>query len=166
MDNSTLEELKALLIARQLKIAVAESVTCGNLQAALGSISGSSAFFEGGVTAYNQTQKIRLLAVDPFHAAAVNAVSPQVSRELATGVCRLFQSDIGIGTTGYAEPCPEQQVYEPVAHVAICRNYKGIILPLAEESIAGKGLERIAMQKKVVDKALQLLLGYLTNEQE
>ena len=78
-DTETLlAHLKPQLVQKRLKIAVAESITSGNLQAAFGSISGASAFFEGGVTVYSLQQKSHLLNIDQQHAIAVNCVSAQV----------------------------------------------------------------------------------------
>ena len=60
-------------------LAVAESITCGRLQARIGAISGASAFFRGGVTAYTLEGKVRLLGVDRAHAAKVGCVSRRVA---------------------------------------------------------------------------------------
>ncbi len=157
-DTQTLiANLKSLLVEKGLKIAVAESITCGNLQAAFGSISGASAFFEGGMTVYSSQQKSRLLNIDPQHAASVNSVSAQVASELAKGICEKFQVNIGIGTTGYAEPNTEQQIAEPIAYIALWHNQSEV----AKQTIDGKNLNRQQMQDKVVKTALQALLNYL-----
>src|SRR5688572_13935952 len=87
-----------------LKLAVAESLTGGHVQALVSSVSGISKVFAGGVTAYNEHQKVRHLKVDQTHAAENNCVSERVAREMALGVCRLFDVEIGLATTGYAEP--------------------------------------------------------------
>ena len=160
MDKNALQQLKTLLVGKRLKIAVAESITCGRLQAALGSVSGSSAFFEGGVTAYNLQQKSRLLAIDEQHANAVNSVSQRVAFELAEGACRMFQSDIGIGITGYAEPSPENEVFEPMAYYALCRRHGADIVRIAGEYVSGNSLNRVQMQKHAAEKAVNALLAY------
>ena len=68
-------ELKELLLRPpRLTLAVAESVTCGRVQARIGAISGASEFFLGGITAYSLEQKVRHLGVDRAAAVAVNAV--------------------------------------------------------------------------------------------
>ena len=157
MDTRTLYKLKTLLIQNQLKIAVAESLSCGHLQAALGSLSGSSAFFEGGITAYSLQQKIRLLNVDPQHAKAVNCVSQTVADEMAMGICRLFQTDIGLATTGYAEPAPEN-IAAPLAFFAICQCRNGQIMKIAGGQIDGSKLNRIDMQKRVSNTVINRLL--------
>lgn len=163
MNAGRLEKLKALLIGKKLKIAVAESLTCGRLQAALGSISGASDFFEGGITAYNLKQKTRLLAVDKQYAKSVNSISQQVAFELAAGACRLFQTDIGLGTTGYAEPSPENDVAEPMAYLAICRCIDGKIQKITGKQVQGAGFSRVEMQEHVSTMALETLLTYLEN---
>ena len=157
-DSQTLlADLKAQLVEKGLKIAVAESITCGNLQAAFGSISGASAFFEGGMTVYSLQQKCRLLNIDPQHAAAVNCVSAQVTSELAKSICEKFQVNLGIGTTGYAEANPEHDIAEPIAYIALWHNQTEV----AKQTIIGKNLNRQQMQDKVVNAALQALLNYL-----
>ncbi len=163
METGTLEKLKVLLIGKRLKIAVAESLTCGRLQAALGSISGASDFFEGGITAYSLNQKTHLLGVGEQYARSVNSVSQQVAFELATGACRLFKTDIGLGTTGYAEPNPENAVHEPMAYFAICRYGAGKIQNIAGRQVVGAGLNRIQMQEHVCTMALETLLSYVEN---
>lgn len=163
VDTKTLEKLKALMIAKRLRMAVAESLTCGKLQAALGSISGASNFFEGGITAYSLRQKARLLAVDRQHAKSVNSVSQRVAFELAGGACDLFQTDIGIGTTGYAEICPEIEIHQPMAYLGICRRSEGKIINIVGDCIIGNGLNRVQMQDYVCSAALMALLSYLEN---
>lgn len=127
----------------------------------MGSISGASDFFEGGITAYNLKQKVSLLAVDEQQAKTVNSVSQQLAYELATGACRLFQSDIGMGTTGYAEPRPENGIREPMAYIAICRQRAGKIQAIAGKQILGAGLSRMQMQEYVSVAAIESLLNYL-----
>ncbi|QWF69680.1 CinA family protein [Methylomonas paludis] len=169
-EQNTLFDMKLLTLVRQLKaqlidnsltIAVAESLSCGHLQAALGAVSGSSAYFAGGVTAYNFQQKIVLLDIEPFHAATVNCVSQQVANEMALGACRLFNVDLAIGTTGYAEPSPDNQVETPFAYFGICHREADKIHIVAEQHLIGNGLDRIAMQTYVASAALQALLVYL-----
>lgn len=161
MNAETLEKLKTLLIGKQLSIATAESLTCGHLQAALGSVSGSSAYFAGGITAYNLRQKVRLLSIDKQHAESVNCVSSRVALEMAQAACLLFQTDLGIGTTGYAEPCPEQDILHPMAYIAICRNEGGNIRLVMTDQVVGQNLGRVEMQNLVTEQALLGLLRYL-----
>ena len=76
-------------------LAVAESLTSGRLQAAIGERSGASDYFLGGLTAYTIDQKVTHLGVDRDEADRTNAVSEKVADEMVLGVCRLFGSDRG-----------------------------------------------------------------------
>ena len=120
MSSSSLEQLATELIRRHWTVAVAESVTGGRIQALLTSLSGSSEYFVGGVTAYNCEQKVRLLAVDAQHAAQVNCVSERTCVEMARGAVELFRASIALAITGYAEPDEAWQVRRPLAIVAVC----------------------------------------------
>jgi nicotinamide-nucleotide amidase len=112
-------QIKTFFDEHRLWLAVAESLTAGNIQASISSVSGSSTFFCGGITTYNIHQKVRLLGVDREHAASVNCVSLKVAEQMSVGAASLFTSDVAIATTGYAEPAPDQDVKEPYLHYAI-----------------------------------------------
>ncbi len=115
------DELRRRMTDRGLRLAVAESLTGGYVQALVSTAAGASDFFEGGVVAYNLEQKVKLLGINAQHAAEVNCVSPQVAREMAEGICRLTGADVGVATTGYASPDPENEVTMPFAHIAVWR---------------------------------------------
>ena len=106
-DEKQLAFVGEKLISNHHTIAVAESVTGGLLQFALSGIIDAATFYQGGITAYNISQKCRLLSIDPYHAMQVNCVSDQVAFEMASNVSLHFNSDWGIGITGYATPVPE-----------------------------------------------------------
>lgn len=119
-------ELQALLTAPPRRtLAVAESLTGGRVQGLITAVSGASAYFLGGVTAYGIAQKAALLGVDREHAMAAGGVSERVAGEMAAGVCRLFGADFGVATTGYAEPAPAQGVAVPFAWIAVARRESG-----------------------------------------
>lgn len=149
------EEARALhgrLLALGERVAVAESLTVGRVQAALGRWSGASGYFSGGMTCYAVAAKVRLLGVDAAHAAEVNAVSARVAEEMARGAARVFGCEIGVATTGYAEPDAGSGVAEPFAWVAVAR---GDAVRVARVGGAGPGRE--AMQARVAAEALRLL---------
>ncbi|MES2826693.1 MAG: CinA family protein [Bacteroidota bacterium] len=96
-------EQLARLLTKYGPVAVAESLTSGLVQDYFGEISGASKYYAGGITVYNLAQKVKHLNVDREHAFSVDCVSVRVAEEMAIGVCDLLGSEIGIGTTGYAE---------------------------------------------------------------
>lgn len=106
-DQKILSAIGKELLKREETIAVAESVTTGLVQHAIGSIKNSMQFYQGGITAYNIPQKFRHLGVEPIAAEKCNAVSGMVASQMALGVSELFGSNWGIGITGYASPVPE-----------------------------------------------------------
>jgi len=146
------QALHIRLLARGLRVAVAESLTVGRVQTALGRLSGASAYLAGGLTAYESAAKVRLLDVDAAHAAEVNAVSARMAEEMARGAIKLFKCQIGLATTGYAEPDAARCVAEPFAWVAVA--YEGDIRVVR---VDGAGLRREAMQMRATTRVLRLL---------
>jgi nicotinamide-nucleotide amidase len=101
---SDASEIIATLVAHELTIAVAESLTGGLLVAELVAVPGASAVVRGGVVAYATDLKSSLLGVDAALLAASGPIHPDVARQLADGARVRMGADIGIATTGVAGP--------------------------------------------------------------
>jgi len=136
-------------------LAVAESLTSGGLQSRIGRISGASNFFLGGITAYDLDQKVKHLKVNRAAAKKVDCVSLAVAEQMARGVCRLFGSDWGISTTGYAEP--NVTTVTPYAYWAVARKKKIV----ASGRIDCPGCSRAEAQDRVSNQVLSLFLREL-----
>ncbi len=157
-----MSQLKELLLrAPRLSVAIAESLTAGRVQARLGAISGASHFFQGGITAYSLEQKVRHLGVDRASAAAVNSVSADVAEQMARGTCALFQCDLALATTGYAEPSVEWNVPQPFAWWALAHRRGPEDFFIQSACIDCPNLDRVAVQDSVAEAALTGLLKYL-----
>lgn len=163
MKISALEDaklIKQICDREQLLLAVAESVSVGHLQSLLAATPGASTFFRGGATAYSIHEKTRLLKVDPGHAASVNCVSQRVTTEMARGITELFNVQIGVATTGYAESIPgsDSSALQPYAYYTIwdCEERSSGL-------IQGGGHSRVACQVFYAETALQQLRHYLEN---
>jgi len=106
--SETREDLAAvvgrMLQHRGMTVAVAESCTGGLIGQKITSVPGSSAWFRGGVVAYANDLKTRLLEVPGELLAAHGAVSEPVARAMAEGARRRLDADFGISTTGVAGP--------------------------------------------------------------
>lgn len=89
---------------RGYSIAVGESCTGGLLGARLTAIPGSSDVFHGGIIAYENSVKTKLLGVSDVTLKEHGAVSEQVAREMAEGSARVLGTTVGIGITGVAGP--------------------------------------------------------------
>ena len=122
-DQKKLKQFHRLFTRRKETVAVAESVTSGLLQLALGQVEKASEFYQGGITAYNLGQKYKHLQVEPIHAELHHCVSEQTTTEMALHVCELFNSQWGIGVTGFATPVPESG-NKVFAYYAIAHNKK------------------------------------------
>ena len=89
---------------RQRTIAVAESCPGGLLSSEFVNIPGASKWFKSGIVAYTKEVKVKFLGVDPELAEGTNCVDPEIAKQMAKGVSKAFDSEIGIGVTGYADP--------------------------------------------------------------
>lgn len=157
MNPRQLNSFTRHFINRRETIAVAESVTAGKLQNLIAAAENSTNFFEGGITVYNLVQKNTLLGVNFDEAVKCNCVSPKVAEEMATGVCRLFKSNWGIGVTGYASPVPELGITELFAYFSVAYNGKAL---LTEKIHTSRGsAERVQSDyTEIIVKHLQFYL--------
>lgn len=87
-----------------LTLAVAESCTGGWIGQRITSVAGSSAYFLGGVVAYANEVKRRLLGVPARVLRAQGAVSQAAAAAMAAGVRRRCGADVGLAITGIAGP--------------------------------------------------------------
>ena len=92
------------LAEKCLTISTAESCTGGLIGHRLTNVPGSSAYYMGGVVVYSNEAKINLLGVSAETLEAYGAVSDMTVREMAEGVRRLMQTDLGLAVTGIAGP--------------------------------------------------------------
>ncbi|MBS1516191.1 MAG: competence/damage-inducible protein A [Bacteroidetes bacterium] len=103
--NDILEEITGkLLTQKKLTLAAAESCTGGLLSSRITDVSGSSAYFLGGIVSYANEAKIEFLDIKEDTLKNYGAVSEQTAIEMAENVRKNFNSDIGISTTGIAGP--------------------------------------------------------------
>lgn len=104
-DDATLESsLGEVLLQRGWTLAVAESCTGGGVGHRLTHTPGSSRYFLGGVIAYDNALKTRLLGVSSRTLATHGAVSSQCAHEMAAGVRRATGARLGLSVTGVAGP--------------------------------------------------------------
>lgn len=123
-DIKIIHSIRDILMSKHQTLSVAESVTSGNIQAAISTATQASLFFQGGITVYNAGQKSRHLGVEPIHALQVDSVSDQVARQMALGANRLFMSHYSVAITGYASPMPEKDINELYAYYAVAYDQK------------------------------------------
>lgn len=104
-DRQDIEEVVGYLLTMQRKtLAVAESCTGGGLGRRITAVPGSSDYFAGGVIAYSNDLKKRVLGVRAGTLRTHGAVSEGTAIEMADGVVKRCRSDIGLSITGVAGP--------------------------------------------------------------
>jgi len=104
-DEDTLPSVVGQLLSEtQHTVAVAESCTGGGLGWMITSVPGSSRYFVGGLTAYDNDIKQQLLGVKAESLNQQGAVSGTVAQQMAWGTKQQFQSDWGLSITGIAGP--------------------------------------------------------------
>ncbi len=130
-DETSLEQtIVNILKEKNLTISCAESCTGGMISSTLVNCPGvSSVFLEGAVT-YSNNAKMLRLNVNSSTLEKYGAVSEEVALEMASGIAKTSNSNIGISTTGIAGPDggtnkkPVGLVYVGIFINGNCKAYK------------------------------------------
>ena len=158
-ENLDLEAVVGkLLRERHLTISVAESLTGGLVQDKITQVSGSSAYFMGGIVSYSNESKMKLLGVKAESLEKYGAVSDTVAREMAVGVRSALGTDIGVSTTGIAGPTGATP-QKPVGLVFVG-------LATSEKVVAKKflfGQDRIINKQRSAQAALEMVRRAILN---
>jgi len=101
---SLLNNLQQLCIEKGVSVAVAESCTAGLIASKLTTLPGSSSFFKGGVVAYQNEIKTKILGVSQSIIDEKTEVSAEVVKQMAQSVLGKFDADFAIAISGYAGP--------------------------------------------------------------
>lgn len=98
------QTLITLASEKNITLATAESCTGGLIGAAITAIPGSSTPFKGGIIAYDNSIKHKMLDVPPGMIAKYGAVSREVARTMAEGAIKALNVDLVVSVTGIAGP--------------------------------------------------------------
>ena len=101
---SLLNNLQQLCIEKGVSVAVAESCTAGLIASKLTAFSGSSSYFKGGIVAYQNEIKTKILGVSQSIIDEKTEVSAEVVKQMAKSVLEKFDADFAVATSGYAGP--------------------------------------------------------------
>lgn len=140
------DSLADAFVASGLRVAVAESLTCGRLASALGAGHDAADWLAGGVVAYAPDVKFELLGVEPGP-----VITAACARQLAEGVSRLMRAEVGVGVTGCGGPEPEEG--QPPGTVFIAVNLEGRTIERAYEFDGGPA----AVLDQTVESTLRLV---------
>ena len=141
-----------LLIESSFTISVAESCSSGFIASELTSISGSSSYFSGGVIAYNDEIKIKILDINKDTIIKESSVSSIVAELMAKNVAKKFNTDFAISTTGYASSSSQNISPVGTVFIAVKTPMKTIV-----KQFLFSGSRKIIIDQ-VKDKAFEMLL--------
>ena len=122
-ETSLAQVIVNKLIEKNMTIAVAESCTGGMVASAIVDIAGSSKVFMEGVVTYSNEAKVKRLGVKEETLEKYGAVSAETAKEMAEGICKNLNTNIGVGITGIAGP-DGGSTEKPVGlvYIGICIN--------------------------------------------
>jgi nicotinamide-nucleotide amidase len=103
-DTSVAAALVELLTQRDETLTTAESCTGGAMAAAVTSVAGSSAMFEGAVVAYANAVKVNALGVNASDIERDGAVSESVVTAMAEGARQRMETTYALAASGIAGP--------------------------------------------------------------
>ena len=140
-----MKEIIDILKSKQMTIGLAESMTGGFLASRFVEFKGVSEVFKGSMVCYDERVKINVLKVDKETIDTYGVVSKEVAIEMSKKAKEMFQSDIGVSVTGYAES-------PSYAYISLYINKKSY-----HHFINYQGLERKKAIEKVLDEIMTLL---------
>jgi nicotinamide-nucleotide amidase len=106
VDDESMEvAVAARLVAQDLTLGVAESLTGGLIASRLVNVPGTSAWFRGGIVSYDSQVKFDVLGVPEGP-----VVTEEAAAAMAEGVRKVIGSDVGLGITGVAGPDDQEGV--------------------------------------------------------
>lgn len=151
------EELVALLSARGLTFATAESCTGGLIPKKITDVAGCSSVFLGGVVSYANSVKQNVLGVSSETLATVGPFSPETAKQMAEGVRSLTGADAAVATTGVAGPGGTAD--KPAGLVYISASFRGKTV-VTENHFEGT---RSDVREKAANKALEMAIELIKN---
>ncbi|MCS7062013.1 MAG: nicotinamide-nucleotide amidohydrolase family protein [Anaerolineae bacterium] len=150
------EQIGAALTQRAWTLGTAESCTGGLIADELTNRPGSSAYFIGGIVAYDNRIKRTHLGVSDQTMVQYGAVSEQCALEMAVGVRRALGVDVAVSATGIAGPGGGSES-KPVGLVYLAVSTPTI--DVVEQHIWA--YDRTGNKRASADAALRLLLRCL-----
>ena len=153
----TAQRIAALVQAKQLSIATAESCTAGRLATALTRVPGASEWFRAGIVAYTPRMKAQLLQVPPALIERDGVVSASVAALMAIGALQTARATVALSSTGYTGPGGGTPA-EPVGSVWCAT---ALVLPgEAAPTVFTKHLFFSGSRDQIADLAAQAILSF------
>jgi nicotinamide-nucleotide amidase len=156
--KEVLEQVLGRLLKQAGKtVSTAESCTGGYIAHRITSVAGSSGWFRGSITAYDNQVKTELLGVNQADIDEFGAVSQQVVEQMALGACKVLKTDMAISTSGVAGPDGGTKE-KPVGTVWIAIAAEGKVI--SKKFLFGDERQRNIVRS--ANAALGMLIEFLT----
>jgi len=151
------QKIVSLLKKKKFKISFVESCTGGLLSSTITSISGSSKVFTLGLVTYSNQSKINALKVSKKTLMKHGAVSYETCFSMVKNLHKISKTNIAVSITGVAGPKGGTK-QKPVGliYIGIKKTNKTLV-----KKYLFKNKKRIFIQRAAVNKALNLILGFL-----
>ena len=144
-----IKNISNCMLDNNYTLSVAESCTGGLISSCVTSQSGSSKYFKGGIVAYSDNLKVRLLGINKLDIVEYGVVSKEIVELMALHARHRSGVDFSIATTGWMDLSDNQLSQK--AWVAIC--FKGNVTS-KYFILNGTRLENMSL---ILTKALNLL---------
>ena len=155
------ESIETILISKGWSVVTAESCTGGGVAAALTAVPGSSACVKGGIVAYTEEIKMRLLGVKAETLRDFGVVSRPTVEEMARGAMKSMNSDFAVATSGVAGPSGGTEE-TPVGTIWIAAASRSQVYA---HCIRGYNVGRAQNVQNAVQMALEMLRNVVENEE-
>jgi PncC family amidohydrolase len=158
--NTSLEKVFFDMMAeKKYHVSTAESCTGGMLSARIINVIGVSSIIEEAFITYSENAKLKVLGVHVDTIKKNGIVSVQTAEEMAKGLKKLTECDLGIAITGIAGPAGGTETV-PVGTVCFGFSFHDTLLSF-KEWFSG---DRQAIRQKAVSFALIQSILLLKNE--
>ena len=148
-----MKKLFLILKKKNLKLAVVESCTGGQLSSAITAISGASKIFNLGLITYSNEAKIKVLKVNKKIIGKYGAVSRECCFAMVKNLSKISKANINVSITGIAGPKGGTKL-KPVGLVYIGIK-KGNKIQI--NKCLFKSKKRSSIQKATVKKVVELV---------
>ena len=149
------EILVKKLIEKKYTISFAESCTGGKMAATIVDVADASKVLNASFVTYANAAKMKYVNVSKETLDTLGAVSEQTAKEMAEGVAKANQANVGVGITGIAGPTGGT-VEKPVGTVCFGYTING---ETKTETVHFGNLGRNVVREKSVEHVLDMLIS-------
>jgi nicotinamide-nucleotide amidase len=157
---ATVSAILKLARAQGLTIGAIESLTGGLLLSALTSVSGASKVVKGGLVAYTDEEKEKLLHISKARLGKYGAISPEVAHDMAKIGRYRLNVDLCVALTGNAGPKASENKPIGLYYLAVATAHE---VQVAKFEITGS---RTQIRRACVNQALDALEKQIKQSQK